>query len=148
MQNFLVKLNKTPFEERLQNQTQLEAEYENICSFAKKEEPPPILNPKIKKGRKKKSKSMNLLERLTEYKYNVLAFAFNQNVPFTNNLAERDLRTAKVKMKVSNCFRAFEGAKHYARIASFISSARKNKRNIFDEIYNTFSGYNFLTQGR
>jgi transposase len=146
MQDFLVKLNKTPFEERIQNQTPLKVEYDNICHFAQKEEPPPIQNPVIKKGRKKKSKAMNLLERLIEYKDNVLAFAFNQNVPFTNNLAERDLRTAKIKMKVSNCFRAFEGAEHYARTASFISTARKNNRNIFDEIYCTFSGHNFLTE--
>jgi transposase len=145
MQDFLVKLNKTPFEERLQNRTQLEGEYDNICAFAQNEEPPPIHHSQIKKGRKKKSKSLNLLERLIAYKENVLAFAFNQNVPFTNNLAERDLRTAKIKMKVSNCFRSFEGAEHYARIASFISTARKNKQNIFDEIYNTFCGYNFLT---
>jgi hypothetical protein len=49
-------------------------------------------------------------------------------------------------MKVSNCFRAFQGAEHYARTASFISIARKNNRNIFDEIYCTFSGHNFLTE--
>lgn len=147
MQDFLVKLNKTPFEGRLQNRTQLEVEYDHICKFAQNEEPPPIYNSQIKKGRKKKSKSLNLLERLIAYKDNVLAFAFNQNVPFTNNLAERDLRTAKIKMKVSNCFRAFEGAEHYARIACFISTARKNKQNIFDEIYNSFCGYNFLTLG-
>jgi len=147
MQDFLAKLNKTPFEERVQNQKSLKTEYDHICNFAKKEEPPPVDNMTIKKGRKKKSKSLNLLERLIEYKDNVLAFAFNEDVPFTNNLAERDLRTAKIKMKVSNCFRSFEGAEHYARIASFISSARKNKHNIFEEIYNSFCGYNFLTVG-
>jgi len=146
MQDFLVKLNQTPFEERIQNQTQLKVEYDHICHFAQNEEPPPIQNPVIKKGRKKKSKAMNLLLRLIEYKDNVLAFAFNEKVPFTNNLAERDLRTAKIKMKVSNCFRAFEGAEHYARIASFISTARKNNLNIFDEIYCTFAGHNFLTE--
>ncbi|MDR2144861.1 MAG: IS66 family transposase [Tannerella sp.] len=145
MQDFLVKLNKTPFEERLENQTQLKIEYDNICRFAKNEEPPPIQNPTIRKGRKKKTKAINLLERLIEYKEYVLAFAFNKNVPFTNNLAERDLRTAKIKMKVSNCFRSFEGAEHYARIASFISTARKNKHNIFEEIYHSFCGFNFLT---
>jgi transposase len=147
MQDFLAKLNKTPFEERVQNQRSLKIEYDNICNFAKKEEPPTIPNLTIKKGRKKKSKSLNLLERLIEYRDNVLAFAFNEEVPFTNNLVERDLRTAKIKMKVSNCFRSFEGAEHYARIASFISTARKNKHNIFEEIYNSFFGYNFLTVG-
>jgi len=145
MQDFLAKLNKTPFEERVQNQKSLEVEYDYICNFAKKEEPPPVDKLTIKKGRKKKSKSLNLLERLIAYKDNVLAFAFNEDVPFTNNLAERDLRSAKIKMKVSNCFRSFEGAEHYARIVSFISTARKNKHNIFDEIYNSFCGYNFLT---
>jgi transposase len=145
MQDFLVKLNKTPFAERLQNQAPLKVEYDKICNFGKIEEPPPIQNPTVRKGRKKKSKAMNLLERLIEYKEYVLAFAFNEDVPFTNNLAERDLRTAKIKMKVSNCFRSFEGAENYARIASFISTARKNKRNIFEEIYKSFEGYNFLT---
>ena len=147
MQDFLVKLNNTPLEERLQNQTQLEVEYDHICNHALNEEPPPIQKSQCKKGRKKKSKSLNLVERLIAYKDNVLAFAFNENVPFTNNLAERDLRTAKIKMKVSNCFRSFQGAEHYARIAGFISTARKNKYNIFDEIYKTFCGYNFLTLG-
>jgi transposase len=147
MQDFLAKLNKTPFEERVRNQRSLKIEYDYICNFAKKEEPPPEQNTKIKKGRKKKSKSLNLLERLIEYKDNVLAFAFNEQVPFTNNLAERNLRTAKIKMKVSNCFRSFEGTEHYARIASFISTARKNKHNIFEEIYNSLCGYNFLTVG-
>jgi transposase len=147
MQDFLAKLNKIPFEDRFQNQTSLKVEYDQICNFARKEEPPPIENLTIKKGRKKKSKSLNLLNRLMEYKEYVLAFAFNEEVPFTNNLAERDLRTAKIKMKVSNCFRSFEGAQHYARIASFISTARKNKHNIFEEIYNSFCGYNFLTVG-
>jgi transposase len=147
MQDFLVQLNKTPFKQRLENRTKLGAEYDRICDFAKNEEPPPIQNTPIKKGRKKKSKSLNLVERLITHKDNVLAFAFNENVPFTNNLAERDLRTAKIKMKVSNCFRSFQGAEHYARIAGFISSARKNKQNIFNQIYNSFSGYNFLTRG-
>jgi transposase len=145
MQDFLVHLNKTPFEERVQNKTLLNVEYNDICDFAENEEPPPVQNLTRRKGRKKKSKAMNLLERLVKYKDNVLAFAFNENVPFTNNLAERDLRTAKIKMKVSNCFRSFEGAEHYARIASFISTARKNNHNIFKEIYNSFCGYNFLT---
>jgi len=49
----------------------------------------------------------------------VLAFAFNKHVPFTNNLAERDIRPAKVKQKISNCFRTTNGADIYARIEGF-----------------------------
>ena len=84
------------------------------------------------------------MERLIKEKDAVLAFAFNREVPFTNNLAERDIRPVKVKMKVSNCFRTMEGAEIYARIESFVSTARKNKQNIFVELANTFNGYNFL----
>lgn len=75
----------------------------------------------------------------------MLAFAFNESVPFTNNLAERDLRPVKIKLKISNCFRSFEGATVYARIDSFVSTARKNAKNIFVELKNTFEGQNFLT---
>ena len=56
-----------------------------------------------------------------------------------------DRKPAKLKMKVSNCFRTFEGAEIYARIASFVSTARKHDKNVFSELFNTFSGYNFLT---
>ena len=62
-----------------------------------------------------------------------------------DNLAERDLRPAKVKQKVSNGFRTVSGAEIYARIAGFVSTARKNDKNVFNELYTTFEGHNFLT---
>jgi len=75
----------------------------------------------------------------------VLAFAFHQEVPFTNNLVERDVRPAKLKQKVSGSFRTLRGAQVYARIQGFISTARKQGRNIFRELKNTFDGHNFLS---
>lgn len=57
-----------------------------------------------------------------------------------NNQAERDLRPAKVKQKVSNCFRTLAGAACYARIAGFISTMRKNKLNVFDQLTDVLSG--------
>src|SRR5680860_851445 len=80
------------------------------------------------------------------YKRQVLAFAFNKQLPFTNNLAERDIRPAKVKQKISNCFRTFKGAEIYARIESFVSTARKHDRDVFSELCNTFEGHNFITR--
>ena len=136
-----------PFDERVENQVKLTQEYDDICTLARIEDPEPdLVNRPRKKGRIKKPKSTNLLERFIKYKDNVLAFAFNKEVPFTNNQAERDLRVAKIKMKVSNCFRSFDGATWYARIAGFISTVQKHGRNIFDEILNTLLGQNFLVE--
>ena len=69
----------------------------------------------------------------------------SENALLTNNLVERDVRPAKVKQKVSNCFQTFKGAEIYARIEGFISTARKNQRNVFSELCTTFEGHNFLT---
>jgi len=145
LQDFLLSLNEMEFSERIKKRLAISEEYYRICKEGFVIEPPPKKE-KGKKGRPKSTKSRNLLCRLAKYKKAVLAFAFNENVPFTNNQAERDLRPAKVKLKVSNCFRSSDGAKHYARIQGFISTAKKNHKNIMTEIYNTFNGYNFITE--
>ena len=141
---FLMHVFEMPLEERIRRRQQVEARYTMICGMGEKAEPPPRKTPG-KKGRYKRTKGRNLVERLIREKDAVLAFAFNGEVPFTNNLAERDVRPAKVKLKVSNCFRSFKGAEIYARIASFVSTARKNDRNVYSELYTTFSGHNFIT---
>jgi len=71
---------------------------------------------------------------------------FDGHVPFTNNLAKRDIRPVKIKQKISNSFRSFEWAEIYARIEGFISTARKNKMNIFNQLCSTFEGRNFITE--
>jgi transposase len=147
MQNFLLAIYKQDFQERIHSKQKIITEYEKICKEWEIEEPPPQ---KIegKRGKTKKTKARNLLERLSAHQEKVLAFAFNAEVPFTNNLAERDLRPVKLKQKISNCFRTLNGADVYARIESFISTCRKNNENIFNEIYNSFNGYNFLTRAK
>jgi len=71
-----------------------------------------------------------LLERLREYKEEHLRFLTDFKTPFTNNMAERDIRKFKNKIKISGCFRSEEGARIYARIASVITTLCPLK-NIF-----------------
>lgn len=110
--------------------------------LAQDEEPPPI---RIgARGKLKRTKGRNLLERLQKFKPAVLAFAFNPEVPFTNNQAERDVRPIKVKQKISGCFRTLKGAEHYARIEGFISTTRKQEQHVFKELSNAFKDNPFL----
>lgn len=110
--------------------------YEQLCGQADQEELPPLVFFKAngQTSRPKRSKGRNLLDRLILHQDAVLAFAFEPSVPFTNNQAERDLRGVKVKQRVSGCFRTQSGASMYARIAGFISTMRKNGRNVVDAL--------------
>jgi len=115
--------------------------YRQILKEASREEPPPEPRPK---GRAKKTKGRNLLERLERYEEEVLRFTREHEVPFTNNLAERDIRPLKTKLKVSGCFRTLQGARHYARIKSFCSTAKKHGLSAYEELLNAWRGESFL----
>ena len=103
------------------------------------EQEPPAQPPASGKGRPKNTKGNNLLVRLDKKQDAVLAFAWHEAVPFTNNQAERDIRPAKVRLKVAGCFRTVKGAQVYARINSFLSTVRKHRLNAFYELVNIFN---------
>jgi transposase len=111
--------------------------YRQILQNADVEEPPP--EKKTGKGRPKSTPGRNLLKRLSQQEDAVLAFAFVDGVPFTNNLAERDLRPAKVKQKVSGGFRTVQGANVYARLQAVIATARKQDKNVFAFLRDLFA---------
>jgi len=102
---------------------------------------PPPNEPKVKKrGRKKKGKTLNLLERLRDYQKETLAFMYNNAVPFDNNLAERDLRMVKVQQKISGLFRSHCGAEYFCLIRSFISTVKKQGLNVIKALYEILNG--------
>ncbi len=101
--------------------------YRSILRNAEVECPPPDeAGRKGKRGRIKRTRARNLLERLIEYEGDVLRFMYNKIVPFTNNLSENDIRMTKVQQKISGCFRSMDGAKIFCRIRSYLSTCRKH----------------------
>ncbi len=80
---------------------------------------------KGKRGRIKKIKSRNLLERLRDFEHEMLRFMENELVAFSNNLGENDIRMTKIQQKISGCFRSIEGAKIFCRTRSYLSTCRK-----------------------
>ena len=81
-----------------------------------------------------------LLKRLGEYKQEHLRFLTNFDVPFDNNGSERAARFFKGKLKVSGGFRSEEGARNYVKIASLISTLKKQETNIYVTINDIFNG--------
>lgn len=95
---------------------------------------------KGKRGRKSKGKTRCLLERLRDYKADILRFAADWTIPFTNNEAERCVRFSKVKEKVSGCFRTKQGADNFMSIMSYIGSAKKHGMSAYTAILEAVNG--------
>jgi transposase len=118
-----------------------EVRYDQIIKKGMLENPPPKTPDLSKKrGRKKQTAAKNLVDRLSEYHREVLAFMYDPKVPFDNNLAERDIRMVKVQQKVSGTFRSKRGADSFCRIRGYISTARKNSVAVLDAIQGAFEG--------
>lgn len=123
-------------EERL---ARLRRRYGAILSEGERDNPPATRG-RRRRGRIKQSPALNLLIRLREHTHDVLRFLSDARVPFDNNQAERDIRMPKLKQKTSGCFRTVAGADSFATIRSYLSTLRKQGRNVFDALTLTFQG--------
>jgi len=107
----------------------LQKRYRNIITRGESELPVIPPKPNGKRGAMAKSDAHNLWERLRDHESAVLLFAKKSEVSFTNNRAEQDLRMAKVKQKVSGCFRTELYAKAYCRISSYLQTMATKRHN-------------------
>ncbi len=87
-----------------------------------------------KRGRPKRSKTLNLLHRLKNYHLGILSFFNREGVPFDNNQAERDIRMMKTREKISAGFGNSDRAKNFCDLRSIISSAQKQDQNILQTL--------------
>ena len=126
MQTLLLEMKRQREAHDLSAETigQLEKRYDALVeaglqAFPLQPRPP---NPR---GRWAQHPVTNLLLRLRDHRDAVLAFLHHPEVPFDNNLAERDLRMMKVQQKISGCFRTWDGAECFVAIRTYLSTARK-----------------------
>jgi len=151
--DLLLDMNRKREEQKLltscfppEHQDQWRQQYQAILREGREVNPPviPLPDAPKKRGRKKQTKAQNLLDRLEIHEDRVLAFLHDFQIPFTNNLAEQDVRMIKVKQNVSGSFRTLEGAQLFATIRSYISTARKHGRSIFQDLKAAIAGNPFI----
>lgn len=145
MQEFLTKLNKKV--EKCggkltkKQQSYYRKQYDTILMAADIECPSPDVQKRSRgQPKPKKTKSRNLLERLLNYKDDVLRFMTREDIPFTNNQGENDLRMTKVQQKISGCFRSEEGALIFCRVRAFLITCRKHGIDEGQALKDLFNG--------
>lgn len=87
-----------------------------------------------------KQEEKTLLNRLEKYRENHLMFLKRFEVPFDNNMSERDLRKVKNRQKMAGGFRKEKGQKMYCRIMSIVETLKRRKMNLMSNIKQIFIG--------
>lgn len=112
--------------------------YAKLITVARAAHPPPP--PTGRRGAPCLGKTRALIRRLDGRRAEVLRFATDLRVPFTNNQAERDLRMAKLQMKISGCWRTTSGADTFCALRSYVSTARKNGADVMATLTDLITG--------
>ena len=83
---------------------------------------------------KVEQKHRALARRITTRIEDYLRFAVNPIVPFDNNAAEREVRMAKLRQKISGSMRTLTGAEHFAALRSYIATTVKHDLGTLDAL--------------
>ncbi len=77
------------------------------------------------RSRQKRRPGHNPVWQPPDKKEAIFRFAKNEIIPITNNQAESDSRIMKLSMKISDCFRAKEGARAFVTPGDATITAKK-----------------------
>lgn len=103
----------------------------------------------IGKGREENKKTTHkyarddekrLLNRMEKYMENHLLFLHDFEVPFDDNMSERDLRKAKNRQKMAGGFRKESGQAMYCNILTIIETLKRRDMGILENIKKLFMG--------
>jgi transposase len=144
MSALLIEMNEAAHEARRSGATHLPARrleaflarYDTLVEEGLTANPAPMCRSRDYTERK----SFNLVSALRDLRTEATLFAVDIHLPATNNQAERDLRMAKLHKKISGCFQSDDGARHFAVIRSYISTARKHGVGALDALIALFCG--------
>jgi transposase len=112
--------------------------YDALIAEGQRLNPPPP--PTGKRGRPKLGPAAALLRRLELYRDDVLRFATDFRVDFSNNQAERDVRMVKLQQKISGGWRSEDGARSFLAVRSYLSTARKHGQHGLVVLRDLFAG--------
>jgi transposase len=73
-------------------------------------------------GAKHRALARRIDHRIEDY----LRFAVDPRSPWDNNAAEREIRMAKLRQKVSGAMRTLAGAQHFAALRSYLATTAKH----------------------
>ncbi|MFD2861739.1 IS66 family transposase [Salininema proteolyticum] len=91
------------------------------------------------RGSPLEKKANNLATRLRDRREDYLRFVTDERAEFSNNAAERQVRMAKVKMKVSGGFRSWDGADRFAVLRSYVHTAQKHGKTATQALSSVFT---------
>jgi transposase len=87
-----------------------------------------------------------LARRLRDRHNDYFRFTTDWRIPPDNNGSERDIRMIKLRQKVSGCLRTLTGAKQFCVIRSYLSTAAKHGRTLFDTLVMLAEGRPWLPE--
>lgn len=116
-----------------QTRDRIQSRYAEIVleGYTKNPEPEPIPG---KRGKPARGKPLNLLIRLENQYEEIMGFFEYDDIPFDNNLAERDLRMMKTREKISGTFRSDQHPEAFCNLRSVISTLKKQGSSVIGGI--------------